>query len=179
MEEVLRMRLGRRCSPTRIRHSGRLTNPNAEHQVKDLQSAAGVLGQEIVILPGSNDRQIDDSFAAMAQRRIGALVVTADGFLISRQERIVTLAARHTMPTIYPLSQYVAGSGLMSYGANLTDAFRETGIYVGRILKGTKPSDLPVQQPTKIEFMINRGTAKSLGLDVPPKLLALADEVIE
>ena len=156
-----------------------LTNPNAEHQVKDLQAAARVLGQEIVVLAGSNDREIDDSFATLAQRRIGALIVAADGFLISRLERIVALAARYAVPTMYPLSQYVAGGGLMSYGANLTEAFRETGIYVGRILKGVKPADLPIQQSTKIEFMINLRTAKSLGLDVPPKLLALADEVIE
>jgi putative ABC transport system substrate-binding protein len=156
-----------------------LTNPNAEHQVKDLQAAARVLGQELIVLAGSNDREIDDSFATLAQRRIGALIVAADGFLISRLERIVALAARYAVPTMYPLSQYVAGGGLMSYGANLTEAFRETGIYVGRILKGVKPADLPVQQSTKIEFMINLRTAKSLGLDVPPKLLALADEVIE
>jgi putative ABC transport system substrate-binding protein len=156
-----------------------LNNPNAEHQLRDLQAAARILGQELVVLAGSNEREIDSSFATMAQRQIGALVVTADGFLISRQDQIVALAARYAVPTMYPLSQYVAGGGLMSYGANLPDAFLQTGIYVGRILKGTKPADLPVLQPTKVEFVINLKTAKALGLEVPPKLLALADEAIE
>ena len=155
------------------------SNPNAEHQLKDLQAAAHELGQELVIFGADNGRQIDTSFATMAERRIGALVVTADGFLISRQDQIVALAARYRLPVIYPLSQYVAAGGLMSYGANLADAFRQTGIYVGRILQGTQPADLPVLQPTKIEFVINLKTAKALGLTVPPTLLALADEVIE
>jgi putative ABC transport system substrate-binding protein len=156
-----------------------LNNPNAEHQLRDLQAAARILGQELVVLAGSNEQEIDSSFATMAQRQIGALVVTADGFLISRQDQIVALAARYAVPTMYPLSQYVAAGGLMSYGANLPDAFLQTGIYVGRVLTGTKPADLPVLQPTKVEFVINLKTAKALGLDVPPKLLALADEAIE
>jgi putative ABC transport system substrate-binding protein len=156
-----------------------LTNPNAEHQVKDLQAAARVFSQELVILAGSNEQEIDSSFAAIAQRGIGALVVTADGLLISRQDQIAALAARYAVPAMYPLSQYVAAGGLMSYGANLRDAFRQTGDYVGRILKGAKPGDLPVLQPTKVEFVINTKTAKALGLTVPDKLLALADEVIE
>jgi putative ABC transport system substrate-binding protein len=156
-----------------------LSNPNAEHQVKDLEAAARTLGLELVVLAGNNEREIDSSFAKMAERQIGALVVTADGFLISRQHQIVALAARHAMPTMYPLSQYVAAGGLMSYGANLPDAFLQTGIYVGRILKGAQPADLPVLQPTKIEFVINLKTAKALGLQVPDKLVALADEVIE
>jgi putative ABC transport system substrate-binding protein len=156
-----------------------LTNPNAEHQLRDLQKAARILGQELIVFPGSNEQQIDSSFATMAERQIRALVVTADGFLISRQDQIIALAAQYAMPAMYPLSQYVTAGGLMSYGANLRDAFRQTGIYVGRILKGTKPADLPVLQPTKVEFVINVKTAKALGLDVPPKLLALADEAIE
>jgi putative ABC transport system substrate-binding protein len=156
-----------------------LTNPNAEHQLKDLQTAARILGQEVIVLPSSSEREIDSSFASMSERHIGAVVVTADGFLISRQDQIVALAARYAIPAMYPLSQYVTAGGLMSYGANLRDAFRQTGIYVGKILKGTKPADLPVLQPTKVEFVINLKTAKTLGLDVPPKLLALADEVIE
>jgi ABC-type uncharacterized transport system substrate-binding protein len=156
-----------------------LTNPNAEHQVNDLEAAARVLGKELVVLPGSNEREIDSSFDTIAHRRIGALVVTADGFLISRQDQIIALAARYTVPTMYPLSQYVAAGGLMSYGANLRDAFRQTGVYVGRILKGAKASDLPVLQPTQVEFVINLKTAKALGLSVPQTLLATADEVIE
>ena len=138
-----------------------------------------IFGQELVVLAGSNDREIDSSFATMAQRQIGALVVTADGFLISRQDQIVALAARYAMPAMYPLSQYIEAGGLMSYGANLPDAFLQTGIYVGRILKGARPADLPVLQPTKVEFVINLKTAKALGIDVPPHLLALADNVIE
>jgi len=154
-------------------------NPNADHQVKDLQAAARAFGEELVVLPGSNVGEIDDSFATLAQRHVGALIVTADGFLISRQEQIVGLAARYRVPTIYPLSQYVVAGGLMSYGANLKDAFWQTGAYAGQILKGTKPADLPVLQPTKVEFVINAKTAKALGISVPPSLLALADDVIE
>ena len=156
-----------------------LTNPNAEHQVRDLQTAAHILGLELIVLGGSNEQEIDSSFATMAERQIRALVVTADGFLISRQDQIVALAARYAVPTMYPLSQYIVAGGLMSYGANLRDAFRQTGNYVGRIIKGTKPADLPILQPTKVEFVINLKSAKALGLDVPPKLLALADEAIE
>jgi putative ABC transport system substrate-binding protein len=156
-----------------------LTNPNAEHQVNDLQAAARALSVEVIVLPGSNEREIDTSFDTIAQRRIGALVVTADGFLISRQDQIIASAARYSVPTMYPLSQYVAAGGLMSYGANLRDAFRQTGVYVGRILKGEKPADLPVLQPTKVEFVINLKTAKVLGIEVPPMLLAAADEAIE
>jgi putative tryptophan/tyrosine transport system substrate-binding protein len=155
------------------------SNPNAEHQLSNLQAAARALGEELVVFGADNEQDIDRSFAAMAQRHIGALVVTADGFLISRQDQIVALAAHYGMPVMYPLSQYVSAGGLMSYGANLTDAFRQTGIYVGMILRGTNPADLPVQQPTKIEFVVNLKTARALGLEVPPTLLALADEVIE
>jgi ABC-type uncharacterized transport system substrate-binding protein len=156
-----------------------LTNPNAEHQVRDLQAAARTLGQQLVVLPGNNEQEIDRSFAVMAERQIGTLVVTADSFLVSRQDQIIALAARYAIPAIYPVSQYVMAGGLMNYGPNLRDAFRQTGIYVGRILKGTKPADLPVLQSSKVEFVINLKTAKALGLEVAPELLALADEVIE
>jgi putative tryptophan/tyrosine transport system substrate-binding protein len=156
-----------------------LTNPNAEHQLSDLQVAAWKLGLELVSFPGSDEQEIDSSLANMRERRIGALVVAADGFLISRQDQIVASAARYAIPAMYPLSQYVVAGGLMSYGANLRDAFRQTGIYVGKLLKGMKPAELPVLQPTKVEFVINVKTARALGIDVPPNLLALADEVIE
>jgi putative ABC transport system substrate-binding protein len=155
------------------------SNPNAEPQLRDLAMAAQALGRELVVVGADSEPEIDASFAMMAEQRIGALVVTADGFLIGRQDQIVALAARHAVPTMYPLGQYVHAGGLMSYGANLTDAYRETGAYVGRILNGTKPGDLPVLQPTKVELIINLKTAKALSLDVPPTLLAIADEVIE
>jgi len=131
------------------------------------------------VFSGEDEREIDSSFATIAQRQIGALIVTADGFLIGQQDQIVALAARYAVPTMYPLSQYVAAGGLMSYGANLSDSYRQTGIYVGKILNGAKPADLPVLQPTKVEFVINLKTAKALGLTVPPTLYALANEVIE
>jgi len=156
-----------------------LSNPNAEHQLKDLEAAARVLGLKLVVLAANNDRGIDSSFAKIAEHQIGALVVTADGFLLSRPHQIIALAAHYAVPTMYPLSQYAAAGGLMSYGANLPDAFLRTGIYVGRILNGAQPADLPVLQPTKIEFVLNLKTAKALGLQVPDKLVALADEVIE
>jgi ABC-type uncharacterized transport system substrate-binding protein len=155
------------------------SNPNAEPQLRDLQGAARTLGLVLVVFGASNEREIDSSFAMLVQHQIGALVVNADGFLIGRQDQIVALAARYRVPTIYPLSQYVVAGGLMSYSANLPDAFRQTGLYVGRILKGAKPADLPVLQPIRIELVINLKTAKALGLDIPPTLLALADEVIE
>src|SRR5262249_8196643 len=155
------------------------SNPNAEPQLRDLQAAARVLGQELVVLRAASSGEIDGVFASLAERRIGALLVTADGFLISRRDQLVVLAARHGLPTMYPLSQYVAAGGLISYGASLSDAFRQTGIYVGRILGGAKPSDLPVLQSEKFELAINLKTARALGLEIPPTVLALADEVIE
>jgi putative tryptophan/tyrosine transport system substrate-binding protein len=154
-------------------------NPNAEPQVRDLQAAARTLGLELVTVGASNDAEIDSLFPTLPQRQIGALIITADGYLISRQDQLVTLANRYAVPTMYPLRQYAEAGGLMSYGANLPDAFRQCGIYVGNILKGAKPADLPVLQPSTYEFIINLKTAKMLGLTVPPTLQALADEVIE
>ena len=154
-------------------------NPNAEPQLRDLQAAARTLGLQLVTVGASNDAEIDSVFATLPRRQIGALIVTADGYLISRQDQLVTLANRYAVPTIYPLRQYAEAGGLMSYGANLPDAFRQCGIYVGKILKGASPADLPVLQPSTYEFVINLKTAKTLGLTVPPTLQALADEVIE
>ncbi len=154
-------------------------NPNAAPQVRDLQAAARALGIQLIVLNASNEREIDSTFATLSPRRIGALVVTADGFLISRQEQLVALAGRYAVPTMYPLRQYVAGGGLIGYGANLSEAFRQAGNYVGRVLKGAKPADLPVEQPTKFELVINLKTAKALGLTIPQSLLQRADQVIE
>jgi putative tryptophan/tyrosine transport system substrate-binding protein len=155
------------------------SNPNAKPQLTALQAAAHSLGLELVVFGADNEQEIDTSFATMVQQQIGALVVTADGFFISRQDQIVALASRYRVPAIYPTSQFVAAGGLMSSGASLSDAYRLTGVYVGKILKGAKPADLPVVQPTKIELVINLKTAKALGLDVPLHLQQLADEVIE
>jgi putative tryptophan/tyrosine transport system substrate-binding protein len=142
------------------------SNPNSEPQLRRLHVAARSLDQELDIFAADNEGEIDTSFAKMAQRRVGALVVTADGFLIGRQDQIVALASRYAVPTIYPLSQYVVAGGLASYGASLPNAYRQTGIYVGKILAGAKPGDLPVLQPTKVELVINLKTAETLGLTV-------------
>jgi putative ABC transport system substrate-binding protein len=154
-------------------------NPNAPPQVRDLQAAAQTLGIQLIVLNAGSERDIDNAFATLTQRRIAALVITADGFLISQAEHLVASAARYAMPTIYPLRQYVDAGGLISYGANLREAFRRAGNYVGRILKGAKPADLPVEQPTQFELVINMKTAKILGLTVPPVLLARADQIVE
>jgi putative tryptophan/tyrosine transport system substrate-binding protein len=154
-------------------------NPNAEPQLKDLRAAAQTLGLQLVTVGASNDAEIDSVFPTLPQRQIGALVVTADGYLISRQDQLVALASRYAVPTIYPLRQYAEAGGLRSYGATLPDAYRQCGIYVGKILKGAKPADLPVLQPSTYELVINLKTAKKLGLTVPPTLQALADEMIE
>jgi putative ABC transport system substrate-binding protein len=154
-------------------------NPNSQPQLRDLQTAASALGLNIVGIGASSDKEIDSVFPTLPQRQIRALLITADGFLISRQDQLVKLAARHAIPTMYPLRQYADAGGLMSYGANLTDAFRECGIYVGRIINGATPGDLPVLQPSTYELVINLKTAKELALNVPPTLIAIADEVIE
>jgi putative ABC transport system substrate-binding protein len=154
-------------------------NPNSEPQLKDLQTAASTLGLSVVAVRASTDQEIEGVFPTLPQRQIRALLITADGFLISRQDQLVKLAARHAIPTMYPLRQYADAGGLMSYGANLPAGFRECGIYVGKILKGAKPADLPVLQPSTYELVINLRTAKALGLNVPSTLIAIADDVIE
>ena len=154
-------------------------NPNAEPQVRDLQAAARDLGLELVILAAGTEAEIDSIFAKSRERQIQALLVTADGFFFGLGDKLAMLAARHAVPTFYPLSDYVAAGGLISYGANLSESWRRAGIYVGKIIKGTKVADLPVFQATNFELAINLKTAKALSLEVPPKLLALADRVID
>ena len=140
------------------------TNPNAETQSRDLQVAAQDLGLQLHVLHANSESDFDKAFAAMAQLRVRALVIGTDGFLNSRSEQLATLSMRHAMPAIFQLREFVTAGGLMSYGTSITDAYRLAGNYAGRILKGEKPADLPVQQSTKFDFVINLGTAKALGL---------------
>jgi len=147
--------------------------------LREVQAAARTLGLQTIVLYASTSREINAAFAALAGERSDALFVGGDGFLISRGVQFSNLAARDRIPASYPQRDVVAVGGLMSYGTDLAESFRQVGIYAGRILKGEKPADLPVVQSTKIKFVINLQTAELLGIDVPQTLLALADEVIE
>ena len=161
---------------------GLLVNPTqaaAESQQRDAQMAARALGKQILIVNASSERDFDMAFATLAQQRAGALLIAGSAFFTGQRDRLVALAARYALPTIYTLREFVAAGGMMSYGGSLTDAYRQVGVYAGRILRGEKPADLPVTLPTKFELVINLKTVKALGLTVPDKLLVAADEVIE
>jgi putative ABC transport system substrate-binding protein len=161
---------------------GFLENPNnpiTELTARDVLAAAPVIGLKVQILKASTDREIDAAFVSLVQARTGALLVSGDAFFNSRIEHIVGLAARHAIPTMYQVPEFVVAGGLISYGSSLIEEYRQVGLYAGRILKGEKPADLPVQQATKLELIINLKTAKALGLTVPLTLQASADEVIE
>jgi putative ABC transport system substrate-binding protein len=155
------------------------TNPLAEPLSRELLAAAHTMGLQLPVLHASSEREIDTAFAALRQLQVGALVIGTDPFFNSRSEQIAALAIRHAMPSIYQYRQFAAAGGLMSYGGSDTEPSRQVGVYAGRILKGEKPADLPVQQATKVELIINLKTAKALGVTVPLALLGRADEVIE
>jgi len=154
-------------------------NPAFRLQLNDIQQAARNVGQQLHILQASSEREIDAAFAAAAQLRVGGMLVGADAGFGSRRDQLIALAARYAIPTIFEVREFAVSGGLMSYGTDLPDAYHQVGIYAGQILKGTKPSDLPVDQLTKFEFVINMKTAKTLGLTVPNSMQLLADEVIE
>ena len=156
------------------------TNPsNAEILSRDLQATARLVGLQLHLLHASSDADIDAAFATLTELRAGGLVIGTDAFFTDRNEKLAALALRYRIPTISQAREFVAAGGLMSYGGSFADSYRLAGVYTGRILKGEKPADLPVQQATKLELFVNIKTAKALGVEVPPTLLALADEVIE
>jgi putative tryptophan/tyrosine transport system substrate-binding protein len=154
-------------------------SPNAEPDISEVRIAAEALGHKLVVVKARSEREIDAAFASLVQQQVGALLVGNDVFFYGQRAQIVALAARHAMPAIYSVRAFAEAGGLMSYGTSVDDAQRQAGVYVGRILKGEKPADLPVQQAVKVELVLNMKTAKTLGLTFPLSLLGRADEVIE
>jgi putative ABC transport system substrate-binding protein len=154
-------------------------HPNADAQSAAMQAAARTLGLELHLLHASTEGDFDTVFATLLQLRAGGLVILTDPFFNTRIEQLAALVVRHAVPTIYQQRNFAAAGGLLSYGSSFTDLWRVIGVYAGRILKGEKPADLPVQQSTKVELIINMKAAKTLGLEIPPALLARADEVVE
>ncbi len=154
-------------------------SPEAEPQLRDVQTAARAIGQQIHILNASTEGDVDTAFATLVQQRDGALLVTNDAFFMDRSEQLVALAARHAVPTIYDRREYTVAGGLISYGTHYVSAYRQLGIYTAKILNGTKPADLPVEQSTRFELVINLRTARALGITVPTTLITISDELIE
>jgi putative ABC transport system substrate-binding protein len=154
-------------------------NPVSESELNEVQESSRALGQQILGVHAGSQKEIDSAFATLVQRRAGALIVSSDSLFFARRDQLVALAARHAVPAIYPVNEYAVAGGLMSYGSRLADAYRQVGAYTGRILKGEKPADLPIQQATKVELTLNLKTAKALGVEIPTALLVRADEVIE
>jgi putative tryptophan/tyrosine transport system substrate-binding protein len=151
----------------------------ADAQAKELQAAISTLGLNLMLVKASNPLEMEDAFATLVRERVEALQIGVDPLFGNHVDQLVALAARHKVPTIYPWREFTAAGGLMNYGSSIPDAYRQVGVYTGQILKGAKPADLPVQRPTKLQFVLNLKAAKALGLEIPPTLLARADEVIE
>jgi putative tryptophan/tyrosine transport system substrate-binding protein len=166
-------------APTVIAMLANPTSPYFEPETKDVIGSARALGRRVQVLNAATPQEIDAAFVILAQQRVGGLIVSGDPFFDSQRDKLVTLSARHAIPAIYQWREFVAIGGLMSYGTSITDAYRQGGVYTGRVLKGTRPADLPVLQPTKFELVINLKTAKAFGLIVPQTLQVAADEVIE
>jgi putative ABC transport system substrate-binding protein len=154
-------------------------NPLSEVERRDAAAASGSIGQRLEVFTASNQVEIEQAFAALRPRRISVLIIAVDSYYYTQMQRMATLAAQFRIPVIGPLREFAAEGGLLSYGTNIADAVRQAGVMAGKVLKGAKPAELPVQQPTKFELVVNLKTAKALSIELSPKLLALADEVIE